>query len=334
MVHMIPQIAQAWKFSSTERHSLERSCALAKCDLVTTMVKEFPTLQGVMGKHYALLDREPQEVAEAIEEHYLPLAGRHPKTLLGQALSILDKYDTLAGYFSIGIEPTGDQDPFGLRRAAQGIVEVVWLARRALPFACLFEPWQVAAIRFAHGKAHIAERIRTYLLERLYTFEWPRPVPSRDLIDAVRASQPDDLRDAMDRIVNLTSLDGNRALIKAAKVVERTANILKGTTPQQADVDRARLQEPLEQQLYALYESKKDEFARLVERRSYDDATTLFAETFYTPLHEFFDKVMVNVPDEALRQNRLALMKAINVLYTDRIADLSKLAILQPRQTL
>ena len=83
--------------------------------------------------------------------------------------------------------------------------------------------------------------------------------------------------------------------------------------------------------MYALYESKKDEFARLVERRSYDDATKLFAETFDAPLHEFFDKVMVNVPDEALRQNRLALMKAINVLYTDRIADLSKLAIVQPR---
>ncbi len=322
-------LAETWQLTGAEREHLQRACLLAKYDLISAMVKEFPTLQGMVGKYYARDSKEKPEVAKAIGEQYLPAGDQAPKMLIGSALALIDKYDTLASYFTIGIEPTGDQDPFGLRRAAQGIVEIAWAVHRPLRLALLFSTWQAHA-PFARGKGHVGNKIQDYLQERLYTFAWPRPTPSRDLIDAVVSRASDDVVDTMDRIRALWQMDGAQALVRAAKVVERTHNILKGTTPQQADVDRARLQEPLEQQLYALYESKKDEFARLVERRSYDDATKLFAETFYTPLHEFFDKVMVNAPDEALRQNRLALMKAINVLYTDRIADLSKLAILQP----
>ena len=330
MLHMIPQLAQAWQLSSTERQLLERACTLAKCDLVTTMVKEFPTLQGIMGKHYAVRDGEPREVAEAIEEHYLPLAGRHPNTLLGRALAVLDKYDTLASYFTIGIQPTGDQDPFGLRRAAQGIVEVVWLVRRALPFDALFTPWQAAAVRFAHGKAHIAEQIRTYLLERLYTFDWPKPVPSRDVIDAVRASRPDDLVDTMHRVVTLTGLNDNRTLLKAAKVIERTHNILKAA-PQEAkgQIDPTKFQDELERRLWTLIEAQKPSLEDLINQRKYAEVTIRYGELFFDPLHEFFAKVMVNVEDTAIQQNRLALMRAINVLYTDHVADLSQLAILQ-----
>jgi glycyl-tRNA synthetase beta chain len=329
-------LESAWRLTRQELGDLRRACELAKADLVTTMVKEFPTLQGVIGKHYAAGAGETEAVAAAIEEHYLPLAGKAPKTLIGSALSILDKYDTLASYFSIGIEPTGDQDPFGLRRAAQGIVEVAWAIHRPLPLQGLFSAWQASA-PFAQGKAQAAGRVQAYLLERCYTFAWPKPVPAIDCIDAVletfKTRPCDDLVDAMDRVRSLQQLDGHPGLRKAAKVIERTRNILKGAKQVQGDIQPNLFREEPEQILWQLYEQHKSRVTQLAEKRQYDQATTVFGDTFYEPLHRFFDQVLVNVPDEALQRNRLALMRAIHTLYTDRIADLSKLTLLQHEET-
>jgi len=308
---------KTWNLSQEQFSHLRRACELAKADLVSTVVKEFPTLQGVIGNYYAEHQKESATVAEAIGEHYLPVGGELPKTLVGSALAILDKYDTLVSHFSKGRMPTGDQDPLGLRRAAQGIVEVAWSIHKPLPVD-----------RLGGGP-----RVRAYLAERLYTFAWPAPAPSRDLIDAVLGSPWDDLVNVMDRIRALRQMDGNQALLRAAKVVERTTNILKGASLKQGRVDAARFKEPLEQQLWDRYQQNQDRVLQLVRSRSYAEATTAYGEAFFGPLHEFFERVMVNVEDEALQQNRLALMKAINVLYTAHIADLSKLAILQPRQS-
>ncbi|OGX29038.1 MAG: glycine--tRNA ligase subunit beta [Omnitrophica WOR_2 bacterium RIFCSPHIGHO2_02_FULL_67_20] len=359
-------LAEAWKLTDEECGHLRKACQLAKADLVSAMVKEFPTLQGVVGKYYAKDSNEPAAVAEAIEEHYLPAphpggAGppRLPRTLIGSALAIVDKYDTLSSYFGLGIMPSGDQDPFGLRRAAQGIVEVAWAIHRALPLDQLWrtrvsmEPFRSAASKDAAGSGH---RIHRYLLERLYTFAWPprppgppsaaqtgagdepsgrggEPAPESDCIDAVLASPCDNLIDAMDRIVSLQQLAGHPGLRKAAKVIERTRNILRGAPLRQPQVDPARLAEPPERKLWDVYASNHERVARLAAEQSYGEATTLFGELFFEPLHEFFDRVLVNVPDEPLQQNRLALMQAIHTLYTERIADLSKLTLLQREET-
>ena len=176
-------------------------------------------------------------------------------------------------------------------------------------------------------------RIQHYILERLYTFAWPKPAPAPDYIDAVLAGPRDDLVDVMDRIRSLRQLAGDPALLRAAKVIERTHNILRGAPLRQPQVDPSRLQEPLEQRLWELYRTHQEEIARLMHDRSYQEATTRYGNVFFEPLHEFFDRVLVNVPDEALQQNRLALMKAINALYTGQIADLSKLTILNREQT-
>ncbi len=112
-------------------------------------------------------------------------------------------------------------------------------------------------------------------------------------------------------------------------MVERTRNILKSSKLKQETVDPSRFKETLEQQLWKRYEENKDALQELMQRGSYAEATTRYGEAFFAPLHEFFDRVMVNDPDETLQQNRLALMKAIHTLYTERVADLSKLAILQ-----
>ncbi len=341
-------IGELWGLSSQELEQLRAACTWAKADLVSTMVKEFPTLQGVMGgKLVAESQGGINAVAEAIEEHYLPLAGKLPKTLLGSALAILDKYDTLAAYFSMGIEPTGDQDPFGLRRAAQGIVEVGWAVKRPLDINKLFACWKEATLSQGLDKVdrskflNLSEQtfeqkkssIRRYIFDRLYTFAWPSPVPTSDCIDAVLASPCDNLIDAMDRIVSLQQLAGHPGLRKAAKVIERTRNILRGAPLRQPQVDPARLAEPPERKLWDVYASNHERIARLAAERSYGEATTLFGELFFEPLHEFFDRVLVNVPDEPLQQNRLALMQAIHTLYTERIADLSKLTrLLQQRE--
>jgi glycyl-tRNA synthetase beta chain len=336
-------LADAWQLSEEECSHLRKACHLAKADLVSTMVKEFPTLQGVVGKYYARDSQEPEAVAVAIEEQYLPLGNRMPKTLIGSALALLDKYDTLTAYYGLGIEPTGDQDPFGLRRAAQGIVEIAWAVRRPLPLDQLLrirgtlEPFRKAQPR---DIAAVGHRVQRYLFDRLPTFAWPAPAaarggpgpaprPTPDCIEAALSSARDDLTDVMERIHTLQQLSGHPGLLRAAKVIERTRNILKGATLRQPQVNPALLHEPTERHLWDLYVSHQDRLAQLARSRAYAEATTLFGDTFYQPLHEFFDRVLVNAPEEALQQNRLALMKAINTLYTDGIADLSKLAILQ-----
>lgn len=331
-------LEQAWGLSSSETKELRRACQLAKADLVSTMVKEFPTLQGVMGKHYAQHAGEPSSVCHAIEEHYLPIGETLPQTVIGSALAILDKYDTLSSYFAQGIMPTGDQDPFGLRRAAQGIVEVAWKAHRPLPLDRLLQaraaihPFLPKAMSDpATAVRETGTRITRYLLERLYTFAWPKPTPSADYIDAVLSSPCEDLVDVMDRIVGLRRL-GNQSLLKAAKVIERTRNILKGASRRPGDVDTTLLKEAPEQRLWDLYNTHRERVTRLAGEKSYDQATVVFGDVFFDPLHEFFDRVLVNVPEESLQQNRLALMQAINTLYTERIADLSKLTILQQQR--
>ncbi len=334
-----------------ERH-IRQAAQLAKTDLVTYLVREFPSLQGTIGKRLLLESRDGDpDVASALEQQYWLQepseeqqrrhANQIPGGIIGLALTIIEKYDTLASYFGIGIEPTGNADPFGLRPHAQGIVAAAKLLPQSfsLPLTELFR----ARASFPPFKTmsdserdRVALRVKDYIFERLYTTTrvWKE---SSDVINAVIASRDnDDLVDVMKRIQMLHALKHRRPspLVKPAKIIERTGNILKAASAQPKDgVDSAWLQEPLEQQLYTLYESKREQFAHLVEQKSYDEATTLFGETFYAPLHDFFDKVMVNVPDELLRQNRLALMQAIHTLYTGRIADLSKLTIVQREES-
>ncbi len=329
-------LAEAWQLRDEERVHLLRACQLSKADLVSAAVREFPTLQGVVGKYYALHSGEPRPVAQAIEEHYLPLGDRMPSTLIGSAVALLDKLDTLTGYFGLGIEPTGDQDPFGLRRAAQGLVQIAWAVHRPLPLDQLLRVFgTLGPLRSADPKkiATTSTRVHRYLLERLYTFEWPQPAPSTDCVEAVLSSPCPDLVDAMDRIRSLQQLTGHPGLLKAAKVIERTRNILRGAPLQQFQVDPGRFQDPLERQLWDAYQANEERLLGLSRERAYGEATTLFGETFFHPLHEFFERVLVNAPDSALQQNRLALMRAINTLYTERIADLSKLTILQREES-
>ncbi|KPK58715.1 MAG: glycine--tRNA ligase subunit beta [Gammaproteobacteria bacterium] len=305
-----------------------RAAALAKCDLLTDMVGEFPDLQGIMGRYYALNDGEPEEVATAIEEQYLPrYAGdRIPSTACGRILSLADKLDILTGIFSIGARPSGTKDPFGLRRAAVGCLRIFLESGMEIR---LIDTLAAAASQ-QPGKRDpdaVAEEVFDYIMDRLrayYVEGAGRLVAPVEAFEAVYARRPASVLDFHQRIqavVNFSRLAAAQSLSAANK---RVANILR-----QAEVhdlrmaDRARMKEPEETRLFdALVELRK-EIEPLIEERDYCTALERLA-SLREPVDSFFDKVLVMDEDAVLRENRLALLSQMRQLFL-YIADLSKL---------
>ena len=303
----------------------QRSAALAKCDLLTAMVGEFPELQGIMGAHYAVADGEPAVVAQAIREHYLPRGAGDalPESAPGTAVALADRLDTLAGIFAIGQKPTGTKDPFGLRRAAIGVLRILIEKRIDLDLRALIDT-AVALQPVKSTKA--ADEVHDYIMERLraYYLEQPGVVYTTEMIDAVLATAP---RSPLDFDARLAALAGFLVRPEAASLAaenQRIANILKkaeGFTP--AAVATATLREPAEKQLHGAVSKLRNGVQAAVARRDYVDALTTLAG-LRGEVDAFFDSVMVNDPDPALRTNRLSLLAELRMLFSG-VADLSKL---------
>ncbi len=317
--------------------NLKRAARLCKADLVTQMVYEFPDLQGRIGREYALESGEKEDVALAIGTQYLPKNLtenfndlKKQMTPLGALLGLIDRLDLLVGAFGTGLEPTGSQDPFALRRAGGIFVKLV----RAFGFHFSLSEAIEASSRL-YGKIldrpleELKKRLVRFFQDRM-AFELQVEQGSRayEILQAVWRSHVDDLADAFKRFEVLKRMcdEDPKAFLKAAKVVERTANILKGVQGEIQSVRKELFQEPLENELYRLIEEKSSEIANALERRDYEKATHRFGQIFYEPLHKFFDKVMINVEDTEIRSNRQALMKQIYSLYAERLADLSVLS--------
>jgi glycyl-tRNA synthetase beta chain len=312
-----------------DRTQAERAAQLAKCDLLSSMVGEFPELQGIMGRYYALADGEPIEVATAIDEHYLPrgAGGSLPTTGAGVAVALADKLDTLAGIFSIGQKPSGTKDPFGLRRAAIGTLRILTekkldLDLRALVArACALQPVQSAN---AAGELwdYLVERLRVYFLDSGSTGGVAGV--TTEMFDAVRASSPVSPLDFAARLVALAKFLGIPDAASLTAANKRISNILKkaetGTT---GTVDVSALIEPAEKALHEALAGIVVEVERALARRDYNAALTRLA-TLREAVDGFFDDVMVNAEDAALRRNRLALLAQLRHHFT-RIADLSLL---------
>jgi glycyl-tRNA synthetase beta chain len=305
----------------------ERAAWLAKADLVTGMVGEFPELQGVMGRYYAQHDGEPAAVADAIAEHYQPrFAGdRLPERPVSCAVALADKLETLAGMFGIGQLPTGDRDPFALRRHALGVVRL--LVERDLPLnldALVSEAFSVFAKELKLADAHtdlenfVFERMRGYFAEQGY---------STQQIDAVLGLRPV----AVHKIpLQLAAVRAFAALPEAdslAAANKRVANILKqaGAKGEAGrDADAKLLQEPAERALFDALKNASAAATPLFERGDYTGYLKTFA-VLKTPVDAFFDGVMVMAEDTALRRNRIALLADLQ-REMNRIADISKLA--------
>jgi len=316
---------------------LKRTASLSKADLMTQLVFEFPDLQGIVGREYALESGEKEAVARAIGGQYLPknLAEDYRQlkksmTPLGAIFGIVDRLDLLAGAFGTGLEPSGSQDPFALRRAGGSIVKLV----RAFRFHfSLSEAVNAAAGLYGSvldlPPEVLREKLAKFLEERMI-FELQPKTGSRshEILQAVIKTSFEDMADAVDRYEVLNGLFEKepQTFFKAAKVVERTGNILKGAPVQAGKIDPGLLQHPLEKELYRLLERHSGGIEEVLGRRDYEKTTRMIGDIFAGPLHDFFEQVMVNVEDTAIKKNRQALMAAINRPYTEKLADLSILS--------
>jgi glycyl-tRNA synthetase beta chain len=320
-----------------------RAAELCKCDLLTAMVGEFPELQGIMGTYYALADGEETEVATAIREHYQPRgAGDElPATATGTTLAIADKLDTLAAIFAIGEKPTGTKDPFGLRRAAIGVIRILIEKRLELDIARLLDG-AVTRVRAdieksaaAAGKpvpalatAGVAAEVYDYVLERLRAYYLERtdgasPITT-EMVDAVLATRP---ASPLDFDARLEALSAFLSLPEAASLTaanKRVANILrKAGESAPREVDESALQAAAERQLFEAMLARRDGVAAAAARKDYAGSLTLLAQ-LRPAVDAFFDQVMVMDEDPKLRANRLALLARMRDLFAG-VADLSRL---------
>lgn len=309
-----------------------RAAELSKADLVTHMVGEFPSLQGIMGGEYTRRSGENEEIATAIKEHYLPQGAGDdlPNTKAGAILAISDKIDNVVGFSGMGgdwnqVKISGSLDPFGTRRNAFGIIKIIKDKSFRLDLDELIKKGiELYSSKIKWDTVKFKNQIVNYVKDRIdFLMGDIKPL---ELKKAVLESGSFDIADIFKRQEALVEIKNKTYFLKAAKVVERTSNILKGAKNEEiGSVDEKLFKEDLERKVWDVYLNSKDKIQSLIDQGQYKDATEEYARAFYKVLHEFFDKVLVNVDDRALRLNRLAMMKAINRLYVERVADLALL---------
>ncbi len=304
---------------------IERAARLAKADLLTEVVGEFPELQGVMGEIYARLDGEPEEVAVSIRDHYQPRAAKDPipATPLGLLLAISDRAMALAEGFALGREPTGAGDAFGLRRAAYGLLR---LLREGLGSGRVSGIVHAAVLELPAGKARAAGEakrpaIAVFLADRLAQAALDEG-HAHDFVRAVVASGADEPSDVFARLEALRRLAAEPGWPGLVEVVDRTKRILPKEFKPHLDAPNL-LSLPEERVLIGALERCQAEVRGLLEGKSYEDAARLYRDSLSTPVHEFFAKVFVNDPDPVIKQNRLSLLHQVNRLFSERFADLA-----------
>jgi glycyl-tRNA synthetase beta chain len=311
-----------------ERDRVRSAARLAKADLVTGMVGEFPELQGVMGRYYALNDGEHAEVAEAIAEHYSPLGpnDRCPTAPVSVAVALADKIDTLVGMFAIGETPTGSKDPYALRRAALGAIRLIVENGLRLPLAKVFRAAR-QTFRGLDGEAD-AGPLLAFFAERLKVALKDKGV-RHDLISAVfAAGRDDDLVRLLDRVRALEDFLASDDGANLLTAYRRAANIVrieskKDKRPYDGQVIEGRLREDEEKVLFERLGRATEAAGRAVGDEKFTDAMAAMSG-LRRPVDDFFDRVTVNAEDAELRENRLNLLARLDATF-GRVADFSKI---------
>jgi glycyl-tRNA synthetase beta chain len=302
----------------------ERAALLAKCDLLTNMVSEFPELQGIMGRYYATHDGEPSEVALAITEQYMPrFAGDElPVSATGAVLAVAEKIDTMCGLFAIGQPPTGSKDPFALRRAALGVLRI--LVEKSLDLdllACVEKSLQIYRTQGVDFAATTAMQVFEFMLERFRAWYQTEGVKA-EVFQSVMELKPTRPLDFSRRVaaVNAFSQLADSAALAAAN--KRVSNILQKNPANPADgFSETLLSDPAERALANAIAGLGPEVTRLFDQGHYAQGLEKLA-TLKPSVDRFFDEVLVIADDAALRNNRLALLQQLRSLFL-RVADIS-----------
>ncbi|MDP3678953.1 MAG: glycine--tRNA ligase subunit beta, partial [Methylotenera sp.] len=299
---------------------------LAKTDLLTDMVGEFPELQGIMGRYYAQHEGWEDDVAYAIEDHYKPrFAGDDlPRNQVGIVVALADKLETLVGLFSIGEKPTGDKDPFALRRQALGIIRMLIESKLPLSFEKLIQNVLSEFANESGNNASTVQAIKEFCFDRLSVNLREHGATPQE-VDAVLSLDPALLSEVPQRLAAVRTFSELAEASALAAANKRVGNILKkveGEVP--AKVNASLLQEPAELALNTALIQVKPEADKLFENGDYTNSLKALA-ALKAPVDDFFDNVMVNADDPALKENRLGLLATLHQTM-NRVADLSKLA--------
>ena len=314
-------------YSDIDVEQTKRAAMLSKADLTSTLVGEFPELQGIAGTYYARLNGEPETIAAAIEEQYLPKFSGDvlPQTPIGICLALADRLDTLVGIFGIDQAPTGSKDPFSLRRSAIGVLRILIEKKLPINLKELIEQ----AVENYQGKLADDQKTLTQVMAFInsrYRAMYTEQGISVDSIQAVLAINPNQPLDFDQRLQAVNEFHNLPQAATLAEINKRVANILaKSEGEVGQSVDESVLAEEAEKTLYQALTVAKTEVAPLQAEAQYNQILQSLA-TLEAPLTGFFDNVMVNSEDEALKANRLALLKQVRELFLT-VADVGELQI-------
>ena len=303
----------------------ERAALLTKADLLTDMVGEFPELQGIMGRYYALHGGILNDIADAIEDHYTPrFAGDSlPRGPVGTAVAMADKLETLAGMFGIGQTPTGDKDPFALRRHALGVIRMLVEGKLNLPLDRLLAE-VFAQFTGIDGFKPNPQALADFIYDRLAGSLREQGYSAQE-VDAVVSQRPQRLGDLVDRLAAVRAFSNLPEAAALAAANKRVGNILKKADgPVEAHVDSALLRESAESALHNALVDVVPQADAAFLTGDYTESLQVLAR-LRAPVDAFFDQVMVNADDPALKANRLGLLATLHAAM-NRVADLSRLS--------
>jgi len=309
-----------------EKEALVRRCSLlCKADLTSLMVGEFPTLQGIMGREYALRSGEIEETAQGILEHYLPasMGSRLPQTTTGALVGLADRLDTLTGFFGLGQIPTGSADPYALRRQAQAVILIIWDKGYSLSLNEVLEKTLLPYIgRFKEDTVAIKHKLLSFFSLRLQHLLEGEGI-SREIIEAVLATDWDNFCEMRLRVLALHEFQKHPDFPSLTIGCKRALNILKGVSPSEAGkITPELLIEFEEKDLFQKVQEKQADLERFFRQKGYSEYLLQLAQ-LRPVIDAFFDKVLVMAPEGKTRNNRLALLFQLTALF-NRFALFSK----------
>jgi glycyl-tRNA synthetase beta chain len=317
-------VGLAQQLDPAVKNLTDRAALLAKCDLETGMVYEFPELQGVMGREYARLEGEDPRVAKAIYEHYLPIqaGGELPTDNVGAFVSIADKIDTICGCFGVGLVPSGTADPYALRRSAIGILNIILDRGYRLSLKDLVgKSVGQLKTKLRRPASEVTGEVLEFIRLRFFNLLTAQGY-SQDVVDAVLSASFDDAIDALERVKALMDLKERESFEPLAVAFKRVVNIIKRGVDK--PIDQKLFEASCEVDLFETLQKVKDESGAQIQKGDYAVLLCTIA-SLRGPVDAFFDGVMVMAKEEKVRTNRLALLTSVARLFQG-IADFSKIA--------